>query len=1201
MTRSPAQIAQKMFTEAVGKPKRSSTTALTRFFKSGGSVVALANKGVDGLMHDLGLDQHQAREFQQRLNVLSTTVLRQFIEHQLTAKGAATVARAGLNNGPTYALLFNPNFDALCPPGAIEAIHSPAAYLTALMHWAMHRLGVTDGKGLPLVGRRTDLEKLLIDVNAVQGVVSSVEVISRIMERYITATQGAIDNLDVELNQKAFPRELPFHWPWVTLDHVLKGHGESMGSVVRLCDLQYPYFLRSGPWSSQSDEALIQASRLSPSQRTILSEARHFPDNADEFYAKYLGLKDISIGNLRLVSVFNERTKLDTPALEALLSIEASTPFLSENAPGFAAGPVTGKDHGSVFINEAKAPSIAVVNTGVELLNRFENMGRPEQTGQPDYSDRVDRANRIMRLTDWLRLASHETDRLIVAAMLAEVPAPAPSRYWMTSNTQRALGLFQQLREVPGCTAEDFAAFIGPLSVFGRGTERAQFDRIFNSSGASSRPLVLDDRSFPVIPENAADLLTVRQLCAGLGIDLETYFYLANLIAAAHELPQLKCSLPVVSGFYRMVRLPRLLGITPIEAVLLLNMMGGQVWVNALAGVPQINDKKTPDNPDVLSVMHALMDCVQWARAAQLPVHWVVTQATVWPPAQPDESQLTLFDQWRRQVTPAQVTEDALRMAGVESLSNDRRWLRALAALIDERGLIRDFVESADQTYEAYAREMIERAVLLETGSVDSGLVGLILAVVLRCRASQSSVVQEGLAAYSGLKPDRVLQVLGWSGGSVHFVLAQVLGLPEVPNEGTTVAPRADLPGDPVLQVLAEFSRRSAVVAMLELSGEFLTHFISTRLPEDNTFALSTLYELTVYKRALNMSDQSEKRLVDYLHRMSVLPANLSNHGLELVQERAAKWLAELFNWSVDEVRACAAHVNPSKGLVVTLQHLDVLTRLRLLAKKTGQSAGTLLKIGSLWPESPYADYDHVADLVRAGLATTTEPTYTDDVMAVGLDVVVRWSTDPDPVRLIANKPGESAEFTVKVENRKGEARLNVNVYCATTLGRFEHSMITTGIDGTATVKFFPDGRMGNVTPVFWLDLGEETAAPGIEIGPDMATLQTKTDNPFPLPDSTVPVGTLVTYRAFVQDDWDNPIADNSVTWTLDPLPQGEIKTVTDRQGRTEVTFTSDIPVTVKVKAKAENSTSVSLRDVRFVADLSVHSRVSAARKQRKQ
>ncbi|UQS17924.1 Tc toxin subunit A [Pseudomonas sp. HS6] len=1199
MTQSPAQIAQKMFTQTVRKPKRSSTTALTRFFKEGGSIAVLAQKGVDGLMHDYGLNRQQAGEFQQRLNVLSTVVLRQFIEHQLTGRDVRAVARTGLNNGPNYTLLFEPNFDTLCPPGAIEAIHSPAAYLTTLLHWALHRLGVTDGKGLPLVDRRTDLEQLLIDVKAVQGAVSSVEVISHIMERFITVTLGSIQNLDEALNQEAFPRELPFHWPWVTLDHVLKGHGESVGSVVRLCDLQYPYFLRSAPWSAKSDDALVQAARLSPSQRTILTEAPHFPDGADEFYLKYLGLKDISVGNLRLVAVFNERTKLDTLALEALLSIEGFTPFLSENAPGVVTGPlpVTGKDHGSVFVHEAKSPPISIVNTGVELLNRFEDM-------EPD---RVDRANRMVRLTDWLRLASHETDRLIVAAMLAEMPPPTPSRYWITANTLRALGLFQELREVFGCTAEDFAAFIGPLSVFGRGTERAQYDRIFNSNAASSRPLVLDDRPLPVIPETAADLLTIQQLCAGLGIDLETYFYLANLIAAAHGLTQFKCSLPIVSSFYRLVRLPRLLGITPIEAVLLLNLKGGQVWVNTLAGVPQINNQKLADTPDVLSVMHALMDCVQWAQTVQLPVHWVVQQATAWPPSRPDERQLMLFDQWRRQAPAAQMTEDMLKLAGIEPLSNNRQWLRALRALVDEQGLILDFVESADQTFEAHAREITERAVVAETGSLDTGLVALILAVVLRCRASQNSMVQEGVAAYSGLKPDLVLKVLGWSGANVHFVLAQVLRLPEASRDSGTVLQREDPSSDPVLQVLAEFSRRSAVVARLELSGEFLTHFIATGYREwfglhsVEAFDLSALYYLTVYKRALGMSDQPETRLVDYLRRVNALPANLNNHGLELVQERAAKWLAELFNWSVDEVRICAAHVNPSKGLVVTLQQLDVLTRIRLLAKKTGQSARTLLELGKLPPDSKYADYEHVADLVRASLTATTEPTYADDVMAVGLDVIVRWTTVPDPVRLIANKPGESAEFTVTVENREGQARLNVNVHCATTLGRFEPSMITTDINGTAKVKFFPDSRMGSVTPVFWLDLGEETAAPRIEIGPDMATLHLKSQNPFPMPDSTVLIGTPVTYRAIVLDDYDNPIAGASVTWNLDPLPQAEIKTITDRQGGTEVTFTSAEPLIVKVKATAENSTAVTFRDVKFVAALPARQRVPAPRKQRKQ
>jgi hypothetical protein len=161
--------------------------------------------------------------------------------------------------------------------------------------------------------------------------------------------------------------------------------------------------------------------------------------------------------------------------------------------------------------------------------------------------------------------------------------------------------------------------------------------------------------------------------------------------------------------------------------------------------------------------------------------------------------------------------------------------------------------------------------------------------------------------------------------------------------------------------------------------------------------------------------------------------------------------------------------------------------------------------------------------------------------------------------------------------------------------------MITTDVNGTATVKFFPDSRMGSVTPVFRLDLGEETAAPRIEIGPDMATLHLRAQNPFPVPDSTVLIGTPVTYRAIVLDDYDNPIAGASVTWKLDPLPQGEIETVTDQQGRTEVTFTGTERVNVKVTATAQNSTSVKFREVWFVENLLHRRRVPAPRKQRKQ
>ncbi|MBN3863866.1 hypothetical protein HCU66_16630 [Pseudomonas frederiksbergensis] len=1184
MTASPAQIAQQMFAQATGKSKRSTSAALTRFFKAGGSVTLLAQRGVDRLMRDYKLNRQQARQFQERLNVLSTAVLRRFIEHQLSGESVGPI-EGGLDNGPTYVRVFKTKFDTLCPPNAIEAVHSPAAYLVALLHWALKRLGETDDSAFPLITRRADLEKLRIDFMAVHGSVSSVQVITGIMEKFIEATLGALQDLDEELSKQAFPHELPFHWPWVTIDHVLKGHAESVGSVVRQCDRQYPYFLRSTPWSDKSDVALVQSARLSPSLRTLLTEAAHFPGGASSFYPRYFGLKAVEGPNLANVYLFNERAKLVTSSLEALLSIEGALPVLSVNAPGHVVGtgpdPVTGKDFGSVFIHEGKIPPITIRHAENDLLNRFEGMTE----------DRIDRIQRMLRLSDALELQFPQTDQLMVAANHAETPLPTPPPYWVTPNTLRALGLFQELRNLSVCPPEDFAAFIWRMSVFGTGTEPSHFDRVFNGAVPVSKPLILDGRAFPIIPVTEADVLTVKQLRRGLGIDQETYFYLAHLIAAAHGLDDLTCSLPIVSSFYRMARLPRMLGISAIEAILLLQLMGGEAWVKQLAGVPTINSAQTPDVPDALSVIHALADCVRWLQAAQLPAHWVLQQATAWPRSQPDEVQRTLFESWRRQVPAALMTEDALKMAGVAPLSNSRQWLQALTALVDERGLIRHFAESAERSYEAYAREMTEIAVEAATGVLDKNLVELIVAVLMRCRGGQGSVVVEGLVAYSGLAANLVLQVLGWSGGTVHYVLTQVLGMSQGAVGDVFSGPLDEEPNDPVLDLLAEFSRRSAVVAMLGLNSEFLTYYIATNPAQGvhpsstEAFNLPALYELTVYKRALAMISQPEERLLDYLRRMHALPGNLSNDGLELVNARAAKWLAELFNCSVAEVLACARQVNPEKGLIVTLGHLDGLTRIRLLAEKTGQTAETLIKIGTLPPDSHFAAYTHVADLVRASLSNPPDPTYADDIRAVEQqDVLVSWTTNPHPVELIAKKPDEFATFTVTVTNSTGVALLNVNVHCESALGRFERPMITTGSDGTATVKFYPDGRMGTVTPVYALDLRDKVPAPRVEIVPDRTTLHVKTEDPFPLPASSVPVGTLVTFRAIVQDNYGNLIADEPVFWTLSPLPQPGIETRTDSQGVAVLTFTQAEASTVNVKAKASNGTEVEFRQVEFVA-----------------
>ncbi len=479
--------------------------------------------------------------------------------------------------------------------------------------------------------------------------------------------------------------------------------------------------------------------------------------------------------------------------------------------------------------------------------------------------------------------------------------------------------MFQELREHFACTAEDFSVFIHHISVFGRGIEAAQFDRVFNENTLFTRPLKIDDGEFAIIPQTEADMLTISQIRSALGIELETYLYLAQVIAQAHKVTVLRRSVPILSSFYRMAKLPRLIGITPIEAVALLQIMGGDnSLLFSLAGAPRIiAGQKGPNYTDVLSVIQALVDSVRWCLDAGLTVHWVAQHVpTAIAPALPSQVEFALAEQLRSQIVAALFTEQLLSMGGAPLLPNNRPWLEVLMALVDEKGLVLHFEETAARPYKTHARETIDRAVKATLPDLDEGeqavLTEKILDVLLRCRSGQHSVVQEGLSGYSGLTSDITLLVLTWSGASVYQVLARVLSASTLDGMAVSRRQEPDHPEDAFWVILAEFLRRSSIVRTLELSTIFLKYHLEEnreQTPHGQTapaFSLATLYNLSVYKRALALSAKPEEQLVSYFQRVGALPASLVADGKTLVQNAAAKLLAELFTWSTREVLACA-------------------------------------------------------------------------------------------------------------------------------------------------------------------------------------------------------------------------------------------------------------------------------------------------------
>lgn len=1188
MRDTPVRIANR-FCEQLFVGRHSDQIAdLELYFERGGSVCALARKGIAGLVSEYGLEREDAQALALRLNGLATWVLRRFIEEQLTRREPIPAhVRQGLLalvNGPSYSQLFVPKFDQKCPSDALEAIHSPVAYAVWLKHWSEQRLTPSEpGEAYRLTTRRPDLDKLRIDPVTANGVVTSVEVVSAVLEKSITDSLGEIANLNETLSRRRYPNGLPYHHPWTTLDEMTRDLDMSVGRVVELCDPQAPYFLRALPWGNTSDHVLTQAARLSPSLRQVMTEDRHFPsEDSDQYYRENFGLLgDIEPQNLNQSYFFNQRTKLTQSRLEALLSVELFASTVSEHAPVFGEMPVTPGHVGSVFINDGlTAPSMAMDYRAIEQLHRISETSH----------DRFDRLNRKIRLDNALQLPSHETDALLSAIIGAEatpdtlskgVPKEKEFSYWMTGNTLRALGLFQMLKENYQCSAEEFAAFIGSVSIFGRGTELSQFDRVFNRDTLSTSPLLLDDGAFALVPATEADALTIAQICGGLNIDLATYFNLAQLIANALGLTALKRSLPVLSSFYRMARLPQILGIAPNVAVEILNLSSAD-WAVALIGEPRINANTQTQAPDVLTEILRLEGWVRWCADSDLDVAWTIEHLQpIADASEPSEAQTRLFEQISTQLAPALFTEAALQMAGVPPLSNGRQWTNQLLDLADWDGLVIHRAESADRSYEDYARTVVEFVVLQAIGRQDPQIVEQIMGVLLSSRSGQHSVVQESLAVYGELTSSLALPILSWSGGTVYDVLVHVLGRTPT-GDSSRANQREEAPGDPFLSMLGGFAYRSEVVKGLKLSTEFLTLYLSIgdgveRPGAAGSFTPSVLYYLSVYNRAVALSQKPESRLLDYWQLVNELPNDLSSDGLRLVQDHTAELLAELFDWSAEEVRACADRVNAGPGYIRSLVHLDVLTRLRAFALQSKLDASTTLKIGALHPDAPFYEYATLAEQAAALLAEQrrTSPLY--GIHAVNDRVVVECTATG--TELIANSP-QTTSVTIKV-SRAQVGQKNVNVYWSSTLCRVEPPISPTDAEGTATVTVHAGTTTGNDLISYRLDAREPQPGVTITLSNDPSTFEfAPLDNEIYVTEEKV--GVDITLRALLQDRYGNPATNERVYWSLEPLFETPPTSLVNVDGVAEFTFTSLEPLEIEKPKVWNDNGGLLFRPIEF-------------------
>lgn len=1143
-----------------------------------GSAFAIARSSVEHLLSiDPELSAADAQALHQRASALAVLAARHYREQRLTATQAADPSwRTGLRalvDGPTFESLFNPSWSENCTPDAIEATTSPAAYVAALFKWVTEEVETKadPAKRIPLAQRRPDLPGLVLDNQSLSRVEPTIGLVNEILER---AARKHLDDhseftrsVDDALLESRYPFALPFERYMSQITGVLLRKKYSLGDLIRQLDPAFPYFSQGGLHSQRSDEALHMDLAIGPEQRGLLLEAPYFPRGArrlssrsvqtrvnprtllresaqvaqNNFYPRHYGVETQK--PLQDLSVFCQRTGLDQAGVESLLSIETCAPVASPNVVGLDdASPAR---FGSVYINAGLEPVMGVASDG----------GKHSLTDAND--DHFDRVQRMVRLARWLDLSFGETDQIIDAALRAEY-GEAGRGQAISDNTLRALGLFCRLRRDFKVSAEDFAALLQGVALYARGGEKPQFDRVFNDPALFSEPLVLDDSAFSIVPGSDAEYRKILHLCGALGIGFDTYLYVARYIAQAGSDQQrvrdgegetLLWSHAVISAFYRFTRLAAWIGLTSIEVIALLQLMGrrGHHYVARLV-TPALAVYQHSDLSDTLSVVQGLTDAVHWCREQEVTVDWLYQRlmplATL---ATASERDRELLGQIHVRMLPTIITSATFIEAGVPMIAGADRptaidWFDLLKDFISTDGLVHDISDyETSEAFEAALTAQIKEIISDLELPPESGVLVKVSSLVMDARAAQQSLVWESLTSAFGGTSELSRELLAWAGGTCYVLLHEVLRIHSAMLPGQLPGTGIEVMAE-VLALLARLAERAAIVEAFALSPlavrSYLRHpqWFGVERAQHEAPApvvevdLRQLHALAQYRHLLEFARQPEPVMLDYLALVDSLPPDLSEADLQMIREDAAGKVAAFTGFGIRDTLDTAREVT-ADGIVTTVLQLDHLVRIRQACETLQLSTSAVVALSRLLSNSSRNEYREAAHGALSSLGA-------DGNGQVGLDQGELGQSETswivvDRERLVA-RTAERARCLLTVKNFFDQPMAGVTVTWHTDLGTLATAPSQqTDENGQVWIELMAGDLMGTAQVTARFGLDRQVRAPLILIDCDELSLTFR--NPGCSSEEAL-AGNLgeVEYSVELLDDYDNPGRDRVLHWSTD-------------------------------------------------------------------
>jgi hypothetical protein len=229
--------------------------------------------------------------------------------------------------------------------------------------------------------------------------------------------------------------------------------------------------------------------------------------------------------------------------------------------------------------------------------------------------DRMSRINRLTRLQRWLQLPYDQVDLLV---------SSANPNLTTNINTLRMLGVFRHYQQKYSVDAYQFSAVLMQITPYAISPNIPFFDQVFNNPSLFEEPFSITNAVFDYTVKTGADARIVKQICAGLDINEAQFSLLADAIvtATAGTKNKLTCSLATVSALYRLVMVPRWLGLSYSDGLALLKIIGNGSGITQFATTPVLAalDATTgqPTASDILDTLMAMANAAEWIQKNML-------------------------------------------------------------------------------------------------------------------------------------------------------------------------------------------------------------------------------------------------------------------------------------------------------------------------------------------------------------------------------------------------------------------------------------------------------------------------------------------------------------------------------------------------------------------------------------------------------